>query len=191
MSLISSSDCSILFVQPTKQHLSQLDAHDRDRLPRRMQLVNAAAATAGAPCHVLTDCQDTSSVDWLAAPGTSQEQCIHRIADVGPSWPNSGLAASLGAHNRSILIVSGFWLETSVSFIALSALWGGFDVFVLLDTTPSLVKDTRGPSCDRLVQAGVVPSTTHQLIAEWIEQSSDAGLRTRLSDLHGLSANVP
>jgi hypothetical protein len=191
MSLVSSSDCAIVLVHPTKQHLSQLGDFDRDRLSQRVQLVVRAAAAAGAPCHVLSGRQHESGEDWLTAPSSPTDQFIHRTGELGSSWSNSGLSAALAAHNRSVLIIAGFWLETSVSFIALCALSGGFEVFLPLDITPPLDGDSRGPACDRLVQAGIVPTTAGQMIAEWIEQTSDATLRARLADLQEVSTSAP
>jgi hypothetical protein len=72
------------------------------------------------------------------------------------------------------LILGGFWLETTVTFLALPALASGFDVFVLMDAAPASSDVSVRPATDRLLQAGIVPITTRQLIAEWIEASPDA-----------------
>jgi hypothetical protein len=190
MSLLSSSDCSIVLVHPTKQHLAQLGDVGRDHLSRRLQLVSQVAEAAAAPCHVLSEREDVSAEEWLTGPSSPNDQFIHRTGELGSSWSNSGLSAALGAQNRSVLVIAGFWLETDVSFIALCALAEGFDVFLPLDITPSLDRDAREPACDRLIQAGIVPTTTRQLIAEWIEQSSDAMLRSRLADLQEMSTSA-
>jgi hypothetical protein len=81
------------------------------------------------------------------------------------------------------LILAGFWLETTVTFLALPALASGFEVFVLMDVTPASADTSARPAADRLLQAGAVPITTRQLIAEWIEASSDGGGRSALSRL--------
>jgi hypothetical protein len=81
------------------------------------------------------------------------------------------------------LILAGFWLETTVTFLALPALASGFEVFVLMDATPASAETSARPAADRLLQAGAVPITTRQLIAEWIEASPDGGGRSALSRL--------
>jgi hypothetical protein len=70
-----------------------------------------------------------------------------------------------------------------VTFIALPALAGGFDVFILMDAAPAREKDAHGPAVHRLVQAGAVPTTTRQLVTEWIEASADTGQRAALTRL--------
>jgi hypothetical protein len=81
------------------------------------------------------------------------------------------------------LILAGFWLETTVTFLALPALASGFEAFVLMDATPASTDASARPAADRLLQAGAVPITTRQLIAEWIEASPDGTVRSALSRL--------
>jgi nicotinamidase-related amidase len=108
---------------------------------------------------------------------------IHALGERGPSWSHSGLADALAADGRASLILCGFWLETAVTFVALPALAGGFDVFVLMDAAPARGQDAHGPALHRLVQAGAVPTTTQQLVVEWIEASADTGQRSALARL--------
>ena len=108
---------------------------------------------------------------------------IHGLGTAGSCWSGSGLHGALAAQPRSSLILAGFWLETTVTFLALPALASGFEVFVLMDATPASADTSARPAADRLLQAGAVPITTRQLIAEWIEASSDGGGRSALSRL--------
>jgi hypothetical protein len=57
----------------------------------------------------------------------------------------------------------------------------GFEVFVLMDASPVWAETAAAPAASRLLQAGAVPITTHQLIAEWMEASNPG--RATLSPL--------
>jgi nicotinamidase-related amidase len=118
----------------------------------------------------------------LATPEQSTAG-VHIIGNGGFSWSKSGLAEALAAQGRASLILCGFWLETTVTFLTLPALANGFDVFVLMDITVARSDAARRPAGDRLLQAGVVPVTTHQLIAEWAEQTPDPHVSSSLSSL--------
>jgi nicotinamidase-related amidase len=78
-------------------------------------------------------------------------------------------------------VLAGFWLETRVTFMALPALAAGFEVFVIVDATAARNADARCAAIHRLLHAGAVLTTTHQLIGEWTETSSDPDQRSALS----------
>jgi nicotinamidase-related amidase len=127
--------------------------------------------------HIPDPQRSLARFDDAAAPR------IHDLGDRGPAWSHPGLADALAAEGRTCLILCGFWLETAVTFVALPALAGGFDVFVLMDAAPARGSDAHSPAVHRLVQAGAVPTTTQQLVTEWIEASSDTGQRAALTRL--------
>jgi hypothetical protein len=81
------------------------------------------------------------------------------------------------------LILGGFWLETTVTFLALQAVADGFEVFVPMDAALASSEASARPATDRLLQAGVVPITTRQLIAEWLEADPDSTGRSALLSL--------
>lgn len=180
--LLQPSECSILIVDPRSQHIGELDQQQQQSLIRRFEIIESAASATAVPCHYVLD-QDGTDPHVLLPPHQPAGGHLHISNNSGPSWLNSGIAAALSASRRHCVVLCGFWLETSLTFTALYALSGGFDVFVLMDASPSQVDEARGPSSDRLLQAGAVPSTTHQLIAEWAEQSADINLRRDLYQL--------
>ncbi len=65
--------------------------------------------------------------------------------------------------------------------MALPALATGFEVFVVIDATAACNVGARSAAIHRLLHAGAVLTTTHQLIAEWTETSSDPDQRSALS----------
>ena len=61
---------------------------------------------------------------------------------------------------RSSLILAGFWLETTVTFLALPALASGFEVFVLMDATPASADTSARPAAARSRRRVLQPVST-------------------------------
>lgn len=181
-SLLHAAECCILLIDPRRRHIDKFDQATQQTLVRRFGAIERAASAAAIPCHVALDGNASDLADLLAKPHGARP-CVHNLDGRGTSWSDSGIATALTAEKRGCLVLCGFWLETVVTFMALPALASGFDVFLLMDAAPCLAEDAREPSSNRLVQAGVVPTTTHQLIAEWAEQGAEPALRSHLSQL--------
>lgn len=172
--LLQPADCCILLVDPRARHISRIDPIRQTDVTRSLRLLLDAALAVAAPIHIAFSGAPPNEEEWAIAPPSPPQPHVHGLGTAGASWSRSGLQAALAAQNRNYLILSGFWLETTITFLALPALAAGFEVCVLMDATPASSDASARPTTDRLLQAGVVPITTHQLIAEWIEASPDA-----------------
>jgi isochorismatase family protein len=179
--LLQPTECSLVLVDPRTLHVSRAGSHAQ-RVLQRFHDVQTAARAAAVPVRVVWAGDTADPQELLASPKQSVAG-VHSINNDGPSWSKSGLAEALAAQGRASLILCGFWLETAATFLALPALSSGFDVFVLMDITPARSNDARWPAWQRLLQAGALPVTTHQLIAEWAEQTPDPRVRSSLSSL--------
>jgi hypothetical protein len=179
--LLTPSECTVLFVDPTEEHLAQLSETMQHQIAQNLGLVARAAAGVSVPLHVafVGDIRDPER--W--PPGVRQLPApqLHALPTEAPAWSRSGLAPTLAAQGRSSLILCGLWLETTITFIALPALASGFDVFIVLDATPPRFEHARFPAVHRLLHAGIVPTTSGQLVCEWIEASEDPNLRSCLA----------
>lgn len=78
------------------------------------------------------------------------------------------------------LLICGYWLDECITFTALNALGEGYDIYLVTDASPTLDVADRHTAIMRLVQAGVVPTTTRQAIREWAAEIPDAAQRDRL-----------
>lgn len=105
---------------------------------------------------------------------------IHNLQPAANSWAESTLGRSLAATGRSSLLICGYWLDEAVTFTSLIAMGEGYDVYLLTDASPLLEADGCRTATLRLVQAGVVPTTTRQAIREWAADTVDPFLRTQL-----------
>jgi nicotinamidase-related amidase len=181
--LLQPADCCVLLVDPRARHLAPLAPARHAELARCLNLTLDAAIAGAAPIHLAFAGAPSDPHEWVAAPRSLALAHIHGLGTAGSCWSGSGLHGALAAQARSSLILAGFWLETTVTFLALPALASGFEVFVLMDATPASADTSARPAADRLLQAGAVPITTRQLIAEWIEASPDGGGRSALSRL--------
>jgi hypothetical protein len=180
--LLRPADCCVLLVDPRTRHLSRLDATRRAGPARCLGLVFDAAVACAVPVHLAFVGSVPEPSDRVSPLSSPPPTHAHALGTKGASWSRSGLHKALPAQLRSSLVLAGFWLETTVTFLALPALAAGFEVFVAMDASPAWEDTAARPAADRLLQAGAVPLTTHQLIAEWIE-ASDAEVWASLSAL--------
>jgi hypothetical protein len=90
-----------------------------------------------------------------------------------------GLAAEAG---RTILLVSGHYLEDQVTVCCLEALTEGFDVYLLCDLISARDPLFAPVLQQRLFQAGAVPSSLRQFLYLWhaaeIEPAAASALKT-------------
>ncbi len=167
--LLQPADCCVLMIDPRREYMDRLDPSAQKTLTQNFDLVEQAVQAAAVPIRLAFRDPAPGPQGWLARSDSATPPAIHDLGTNGSSWSDSGLALVLAGQARDALILCGFWIETSVTFIALPALASGFDVFIIMDATPARVEDARRAAVDRLLQAGAVPTTTRQLVAEWIE----------------------
>jgi hypothetical protein len=187
--LLQPADCCVLLVDPRAAHLSRVDPIRQTDLTRSLDLLVDASLASAVPLHIAFSDSAPEVAEWALPVRLPAQAKVHGLGAAGFRWTGSGLNEVLAAQKRSSLILWGFWLETTITFLALPALAAGFEVFVLMDAAPASSLASARPATDRLLQAGVVPITTRQLIAEWIEASADAQGRSALSLL--MSADGP
>jgi hypothetical protein len=179
--LLQPAECCVLLVDPRKQNVTRLGEFAQQSLSSSLMLLARAVQTAQIPAHLAFVAAVPDPDQWLVDPAQLAPARTHALGDCGSSWASSDLAATLTAHGRRSLVLAGFWLETRVTFMALPALATGFEVFVVIDAAAARDADTRCAAIHRLLHAGAVLTTTHQLIGEWTETSSDPDQRSALS----------
>ena len=177
--LLQPLECCLLLIEPTRQHLARLDQQGQQEQIRRYQRLERAANTVSVPLYFGLRGNLPPFQSLWAQSSTEATPCFSSVDSAG-RWVNTILAAALASENRTNLILSGFWLEGNVTFAALNALADGFDVFVLLDLSLPSEGDAGPAAVQRLHQAGVVPSTSVQLIQEWAAVTADPAAREQL-----------
>jgi nicotinamidase-related amidase len=96
------------------------------------------------------------------------------------SFAHSAFGRALAQTGRSSVLLCGHWLEEYITFAAIKALSEGYDAYILADASPTRDGNAREMALLRLVQAGVVPMTTRQVIREWAADLSDTTYMIRL-----------
>ncbi|HML29826.1 MAG TPA: isochorismatase family protein [Hyphomicrobium sp.] len=183
--LLRPDDCCILFIDPVEGNVSSasIDDAERQALISRHALVEKAAQALQVPKVFAIYGEAEDRKNWIAQPCETADPRIYAIVNSGSLWTSSGIGAALTQIGRACLVLCGFWLEESVTFAALNALADGFDVFALLDACPSREKEAQQHAINRLLQAGVVPLTTAQMVREWAEAIPNELQRSTLLDL--------
>jgi nicotinamidase-related amidase len=72
------------------------------------------------------------------------------------------------ATGRSKLVVSGLWTSMCFADTAIHGVREGFDVYGVMDATGDWNHDTHSYGIQRMVQAGVVPTTWMPTVSEWM-----------------------
>jgi nicotinamidase-related amidase len=147
---------------------------DRDVTVGRRRILSAAAL-----CGVPTFEAARERSDAPGDDGPALNQAIYSPRMPGNPWAETPLGLALAKTSRTSLLICGYWLDECITFTALNALGEGYDIFLLTDASPPLDAAQRHMAILRLVQAGIVPTTTRQALREWAE-ISDAHLRDQL-----------
>lgn len=82
-------------------------------------------------------------------------------------WKDERLRTWLFDLDRNRLVLAGGCSEGSLMQGALSALEDMYDVYVLFDLSDARLVSDGSPMARRMIQYGVVPLTTRQLLPEW------------------------
>lgn len=72
------------------------------------------------------------------------------------------------ATGRKKLVISGLWTSMCFAYTALHALREGLEVYGLIDAAGDSTPDAHRYGVERMIQAGVVPTTTECLVSEWM-----------------------
>jgi nicotinamidase-related amidase len=98
----------------------------------------------------------------------------------GSPWAETPLGVALAKTSRTSLLICGYWLDECITFTALNALGEGYDIHLLTDASPPLDAAGRHMAILRLVQAGIVPTSTRQAVREWSLEIADPHHRDQL-----------
>ena len=74
---------------------------------------------------------------------------------------------------RKKLVVSGLWTSMCFAYTAIHALYGGFEVYGLMDAAGDSTLDAHKFGIKRMLQVGVIPITLESLVSEWMHDWSN------------------
>ena len=168
--LLKPIECSVLVLDSA----GELSAPDADVMAGRDRMLRAASL-CGVPAF-----RAAGEHVPVAHAAASTNQPIYAPPMPGSPWAETPLGLALAKASRTSLIICGYWLDECITFTALNALGEGYDIFLLTDASPPLDAAERHMAILRLVQAGIVPTTTRQALREWAADISDEHQRDQL-----------
>jgi nicotinamidase-related amidase len=92
------------------------------------------------------------------------------------------------AASRGKLVLAGLWTESSLAMTALSALYAGYEVYVITDASGGGSEESHEMAVERMIAAGVVPLTAgaylRELQRDW-SRDATAARALAIFDQHG------
>lgn len=82
------------------------------------------------------------------------------------AWDNEDFVKTVEATGRKTLIMAGVWTSVCVMFPALDAKLAGYKVYAVMDASGDVSEMANRTTLARLVQGGVIPTTTNAVLSE-------------------------
>jgi hypothetical protein len=152
--LLKPSECSLLVLDSAGEPISR-DA-DTAVVAGRDRILQAAAL-CGIPTFLAV--RDLQPIGRDMTSDLAHHQ-VYSPPMPGNPWGETPLGLALARTSRLALLICGYWLDECITFTALNALGEGYDIYLVTDASPTLEPAERKTAIMRLVQAGVVPTTT-------------------------------
>lgn len=93
------------------------------------------------------------------------------------AWSDPAVRSAVLATGRRKLVITGSSADTSVALTALAAASEGYDVYVAIDATGSLLGDSTITGTLRMLEAGITVANTGALVIEMLGDSADPRAR--------------
>ncbi|MEM8532280.1 MAG: hydrolase [Chloroflexota bacterium] len=164
--LLTPENCVMTLIDHQPQMIFGVESADRQSLMNNTVLVAKAAKVFNVPMVL-----STIAAESLAGPIWPE------IQDVFPeqtpidrttmnAWEDDAFRAAIEQTGRKKLVIAGLWTEVCVAFPALSAMEDGFEVYAIIDASAGMSNEAHSVSLQRMVQAGVRPVTSMQVMLE-------------------------
>jgi nicotinamidase-related amidase len=83
------------------------------------------------------------------------------------SWEDVNFKNAIEKTGKRTIIIAGWWTEVCTAFPAIQALQEGYEVYVPTDACGDVSIEAHERAVQRMIQAGVVPMTSLQVMFEW------------------------
>lgn len=181
------TDNSVLLLidyQPTM--LQGVESGDRARLMNATLAVTKAAAILKVPV-VLTSVFTSGNGEFLPSiTSLLPEVTVHERSVPGfDALEDETVAAAVKATGRQKLLVAGLWTSMCMAFTSLHGLGDDYEVYGLIDAAGDASIDAHEYGVERMLQAGVVPTTWMPLVSEWMHDWSNSNVERLKRDVFG------
>ncbi|WP_439681134.1 hydrolase [Embleya sp. MST-111070] len=83
------------------------------------------------------------------------------------TWEDPRVVEAVAATGRRDLLIAGLWTDICLAFPAIHAMGDGYRVFAVTDASGATTVEAHERGVQRMVQAGVIPTTAGTVISEW------------------------
>jgi nicotinamidase-related amidase len=166
--LLTPENCQLIIIDHQPQMAFGVQSIDRQTLKNNVTALAKAAKIFGIPTTITT-------VESMAFSGYTYPEILavfpeHPILERTSmnSWDDLKVRDALAANGRKKVLVAGLWTEVCNNTFAFGAMAeGGYEIYMVADSSGGTTKEAHDFAMQRMVQAGVVPMTTLQTILEW------------------------
>ena len=168
LEVLTPENSQVIFIDQQPQMAFGVQSMDRQTLKNNTVLLAKGARLFDIPTTITT-------VESRSFSGFTYPELLSVFPDMPilertsmNSWDDKKVRDSLAAAGRRKIIVSGLWTEVCNNTFALSAmLEGDYEIYMVADASGGTTKEAHDYAMQRMIQAGVVPMTTLQVLLEW------------------------
>jgi nicotinamidase-related amidase len=168
LEVLTPQNCQLIFIDQQPQMAFGVQSIDRQTLKNNVVALAKGAKAFNIPTTITT--VETESFSGHTYPELLAVFPNHKILERTSmsSWDDQNVRDALAAAKRKKVIVSGLWTEVCNTTFALSAaLEGEYEIYMVADASGGTSVDAHKYAMDRMVQAGIVPTTWQQVLLEW------------------------
>jgi nicotinamidase-related amidase len=168
LQVLTPENCQLIFIDQQPQMAFGVQSMDRQTLKNNTTLLAKGARLFGIPTTITTvESRSFSGFTYPELLSVFPDKPILERTSMN-SWDDRKVRDALAAAGRRKVIVSGLWTEVCNTTFALSAmLEGDYEIYMVADASGGTTKEAHDYAMQRMVQAGVVPMTTLQVLLEW------------------------
>lgn len=160
----------LLLIDYQPQMLLGVESHDRTIIRNNTLALAKGARLLGVPA-VLSSIGEKGfgGAFWPELKALFPDSPLNdRKVPTFDALDDPDVLAALRRTGRPQLVVTGLWTSMCFAFTALHALREGLQVYGVMDCAGSESLDAHNHALHRMLQAGVVPTTWVQVVAEWV-----------------------
>ncbi|RCG21011.1 hydrolase [Sphaerisporangium album] len=169
----------LLLIDHQGAQFAGLQSHDGSLVVNNVTALAKGAKLFGIPTILSTVVEDRGG------------RIIRQIQDVFPeqtpidrttinTWEDLRVVEAVAATGRKDLIIAGLWTDICLAFPAIHALEDGYRVFAVTDASGATSLEAHERGVQRMVQAGVIPTTTTTVLGElqrdWAREETVPGM---------------
>ena len=164
---LTPENSAVLMVDYQPQFVFSVQSIDVGKLINNAEGLSLAAKTFNVPTFYAT-------ISANQFGGAFFHQLTDARPDVKPfdrsvidPMQHAPLHDAIAKSGRKKLLVSGLWTDSCVTLPVLSALKEGYEVYVVVDASGDVSKESHEMAVQRMIKAGAIPVTWLAVMLEW------------------------